>query len=108
MIVVVGPNFFYTVTLPCTLWFFDRAKAKGKRKDKVLFIDARQIYQQVTRATRDFKPEQIEFLANIVRLYRGEKVETEAGSKAMLKEHFPEQTISGCARTLQGRVPTND
>ena len=90
VIVSVGPNFFYTVTLPCTLWFFDKAKAKGKRKDEVLFLDARHTYQQVTRAIRDFKPEQIEFLANIVRFYRGENVETDAGSKETLREHFPD------------------
>lgn len=90
VIVSVGPNFFYTVTLPCTLWFFDKAKAKGDRKDKVLFIDARGHYRQVSRAIRDFLPEQIEFLANIVRLYRGEPVETEAGSGEMMRQQFTE------------------
>lgn len=86
-IVSVGPNFFYTVTLPCTLWFFDRAKERDpKSKDKVLFVDARHIYQQVDRAHRDFLPEQIEFLANIVRLYRGEKPELEQGSEQLLAE----------------------
>ena len=90
VIISVGPNFFYTVILPCSLWFFDRAKVKGERKDKVLFIDARGYYRQVSRAIRDFLPEQIEFLANIVRLWRGEAVETEAGSKEMLQQHFPE------------------
>ena len=77
-IVSVGPNFFYTVTLPCTLWFLDRGKKKTDRKDKVLFIDARHIFRQIDRAHRDFTEEQIEFLANIARLYRGEAVETEA------------------------------
>ena len=72
VIVSIGSNFFYTVTLPCTLWFFDKGKARGPRKDQVLFIDARAFYQQVSRAIREFLPEQIEFLANIVRLYRGE------------------------------------
>jgi type I restriction enzyme M protein len=72
VIVSVGSNFFYTVTLPCTLWFFDRAKARGPRKDKVLFLDARPFFKQVSRAIREFAPEQLEFLANIVRLYRGE------------------------------------
>lgn len=90
VIVSVGSNFFYTVTLPCTLWFFDRAKAKGERKDEVLFIDARGTYRQVSRAIRDFLPEQIEFLANIVRLWRGEAVEIEAGSQEMLRQQFPE------------------
>ncbi len=71
-IVSVGPNFFYTVTLPCTLWFFDKGKAKTTRKDEVLFIDARHVFRQIDRAHRDFTPAQIEFLANIVRLWRGE------------------------------------
>lgn len=90
VIVSVGPNFFYTVTLPCTLWFFDKAKTKGGRKDEVLFIDARGFYRQVSRAIRDFLPEQIELLANIVRLWRGEDVETEAGSLELLQQQFPE------------------
>ena len=89
VIVSIGSNFFYTVTLPCTLWFFDRAKARGPRKDKVLFLDARPFFQQVSRAIREFAPEQLEFLANIVRLYRGEAPEFDAGSKALLDERFP-------------------
>jgi type I restriction enzyme M protein len=89
VIVSVGSNFFYTVTLPCTLWFLDMAKAHdAKRRDQVLFLDARAIYRQVTRAVRDFTGEQIEYLANIVRLYRGEKPEFEAGSKAILEQRF--------------------
>jgi type I restriction enzyme M protein len=90
VMVSVGPNFFYTVTLPCTLWFLDRGKSKAKRKDKVLFIDARHIFRQIDRAHRDFTPEQTEFLANIVRLYRDDYVETEAGSQTLMKENFPE------------------
>lgn len=46
VMVAVGSNFFYTVTLPCTLWFFDRGKAKTPRKDKVLFLDARQMLKE--------------------------------------------------------------
>jgi type I restriction enzyme M protein len=89
VMVSVGSNFFYTVTLPCTLWFLDRGKAKSKLKDKVLFIDARHTFTQIDRAHREFTPDQIEFLSNIVRLYRGEKPETEAGSKDLMKESFP-------------------
>jgi len=89
VIVSIGSNFFYTVTLPCTLWFFDRAKARGARKDKVLFLDARPVFKQVSRAIREFAPEQLEFLANVVRLYRGEAPELDAGSDAMLRERFP-------------------
>jgi type I restriction enzyme M protein len=72
VMVAVGPNLFYTVTLPCTLWFFDKGKAKSARADTVLFIDARHIYRQVDRAHREWTPAQIGFLANLVRLYRGE------------------------------------
>ena len=89
VMVSIGPNFFYTVTLPCTLWFFDRAKKKTVRKDKVLFIDARHIFRQIDRAHREFTSEQTEFIANIVRLYRGEAVETDAGSHQSMKEKFP-------------------
>jgi type I restriction enzyme M protein len=89
VMISIGSNFFYTVTLPCTLWFLDKAKKKTERKDKVLFIDARHIFTQIDRAHREFTPTQIEFLSNIVRLYRCEAVETTGGSDAMLKEHFP-------------------
>ena len=89
VMVSVGPNFFYTVTLPCTLWFLDRGKGKTGRKDKVLFIDARHIFRQIDRAHRDWTPDQIEFISNIVRLYRGEAVGTEAGSQELMKEKFP-------------------
>lgn len=87
VIVSIGSNFFYTVTLPCTLWFFDKGKRRTDRSDTVLFLDARAIYRQIDRAHRDFLPEQIEFLANIVRLYRGEDVETVAGSDALLAQN---------------------
>ncbi len=73
VVVSIGSNFFYTVTLPCTLWFLDRGKAAGERRDKVLFIDARQVFRQIDRAHREFTDEQIQALAGIVRLYRGEK-----------------------------------
>jgi type I restriction enzyme M protein len=82
VMVSIGSNFFYTVTLPCTLWFLDKSKdappgrldnrAVPSREGKVLFLDARNIFRQIDRAHRDFTPEQIDFLAGIVRLYRGE------------------------------------
>ena len=75
VMVAVGPNMFYTVTLPCTLWFLDKGKARTKRADTVLFIDARHIYRQIDRAHRDWTPAQIGFIANLVRLYRGEALE---------------------------------
>lgn len=90
VMVAISPNFFYTVTLPVTLWFLDKAKAGTPREDTVLFLDARHIFRQIDRAHRDFTPDQIEFLANIVRLYRGEEVETSEGSEALLAESFPD------------------
>jgi type I restriction enzyme M protein len=90
VMITVGPNFFYTVTLPCTLWFLDRGKKTTGRKEKVLFIDARHIFRQIDRAHREFAPEQIEFISNIVRLYRGEAIETDAGSRELIREKFPD------------------
>ena len=88
VIVAVGTNMFFTVTLPVTLWFLDKGKRKGPRADEVLFIDAREIYNTVDRAHRDWTPTQVEFLANIVRLWRGEEPEFDNGSSAMLDENF--------------------
>ncbi len=91
VMVAVGPNMFYTVTLPCTLWFLDKGKAKTPRADTVLFIDARHIYRQVDRAHRDWTPAQIGFLANLVRLYRGEALDFTLGgdeAEAKLEEVF--------------------
>jgi type I restriction enzyme M protein len=113
VMVAVGPNMFYTVTLPCTLWFLDRGKnlprpslaptgGEGGRRpgegasraDTVLFLDARHIYRQVDRAHREWTPAQIGFLANIVRLYRGEALDFTLGgeeAKAKILEVFATQ-----------------
>jgi type I restriction enzyme M protein len=91
VMIAVGPNMFYTVTLPCTLWFLDKGKQKTPRADKVLFLDARHIYRQVDRAHRDWTEGQIGFLANVVRLYRGEEPDFTLGgaeAEAKLKEVF--------------------
>jgi type I restriction enzyme M protein len=89
VIVAVGPNFFYTVTLPVTLWFLDRAKRGTGREDMVLFIDARKVFRQVDRTHRDWLPEQIELLANIARMYRGEPAETGGGLESLMAAAFP-------------------
>ena len=125
VMVAVGPNMFYTVTLPCTLWFMDKAKASlptrppspqpspsgrgssdllspsgrragdegaaPNRADTVLFIDARHIYRQIDRAHRDWTDAQISFMANVVRLYRGEAPDFTLGgeeAKVKLEEVF--------------------
>jgi type I restriction enzyme M protein len=89
-IIAVGPNMFFTVTLPVTLWFLDKGKVTGPRGDNVLFINAARLFRQVARAHRAFDPDHIEFLGNIVRLWRGEKVETDADSSARMAETFPD------------------
>jgi type I restriction enzyme M protein len=66
-------NFFYTRTVPCQLWFFDRAKEKDAvRRDQVLMLDARNIFRKVSRSVYDFSPEQQKNIAAIVWLYRGQ------------------------------------
>lgn len=67
----VGNNFFYTKSLPCTLWFFDKAK-RAENKDKVLFIDARNYYTVVDRTLNEWSEWQMKNLNAIVWLYRGE------------------------------------
>ena len=72
VMVSVGNNFFYTLSLPCSLWFFDRNKHADIR-DKVLFIDARSYYTVVDRTLNEWTEWQLRNLQAIVHLYRGEK-----------------------------------
>ena len=97
VIIAVGTNMFYTVTLPVTLWFLDRGKRHTDRADQVLFIDAREIYNQIDRAHRDWTPQQSEFLANIVRLWRGDEPEFTGGSDELLVSHFPAEVYDDVA-----------
>ena len=71
VMVSVGNNFFYTLSLPCSLWFFDKAK-RAENKDKVLFIDARNYYTVVDRTLNEWTEWQLRNLQAIVHLYRGE------------------------------------
>jgi type I restriction enzyme M protein len=91
VMVAVGGNMFYTVTLSCNLWFLDRGKGNTPRANTVLFLDARHIYRQIDRAHRDWTSAQIGFLANVVRLYRGEVPDFTLGgdeARAKLEEAF--------------------
>ena len=72
VMIAIRSNFFYTRTVPCELWHFDRAKPP-ERKDQVLMLDARSIYRKVTRKIYDFSPEQQANLTAIVWLYRGQQ-----------------------------------
>ena len=85
-------NMFYTVTLPATLWFFD----KGKTDDKVLFIDARNIFTPIDRAHREFSDEQIQNIAIISRLHRGRCSEF----LALIDRYF----AAGMARLAENKV----
>ena len=71
VMVAIRGNFFYTRTVPCELWFFDKAKPEQHR-DHVLMLDARNVYRKVTRKIYDFSPEQLTNLTSIVWLYRGQ------------------------------------
>ena len=72
VMIAIRGNFFYTRSVPCELWFFNKNKPEHL-KDKVLMLDARNVYRKVTRKIFDFAPEQLQNLTAIVWLYRGEQ-----------------------------------
>ncbi|WP_026842202.1 type I restriction-modification system subunit M [Citrifermentans bremense] len=72
VMISIRSNFFYTRTVPCELWHFDKGKPE-ERRDRVLMLDARNVYRKVTRKIYDFSPEQLANLTAIVWLYRGEQ-----------------------------------
>ena len=88
-IVTISPGFFSFSSLPVTLWFLDKGKTRGDRREKVLFLDARHVFRRVDRRHRDFAPEQIEYLANIVRMHRDGALSTAQGSADLLEATFP-------------------
>lgn len=90
-IVAIGNNFFYTRSLPCHLWFYDKGK-RPENKDKILMIDARNVYQKVTTTINDFSEEQLHGLTAIIKMYRGEEVSIPDSDKGWFDEHFPQGT----------------
>ncbi len=73
VMVSIGTKFFYTRSLPCTLWFFDKEKAQDvDRSDKTLMLDLREVYRKVSSSLHDFTPEQLQNVHAIVRMYRGD------------------------------------
>ncbi len=89
-IIACPAHLFYNVGVPCTLWFYDKNKPEN-RKDTVLFIDAREIFEQIDAAHKKFSDSQIEFFSNIVRLYRGEKIENNLESTELMLQSFPDK-----------------
>lgn len=71
IMVAISNNFFYTKSLPCTLWFYDRSKEKDSvRADKILMLDARKVFRKVSTTINDFSEEQLQSLTAIVKAYR--------------------------------------
>ena len=103
-------NFFYTRTVPCQLWFLDRAKERDKtRRDQVLMLDARHIYHKVTRAVFDFTHEQQKNLAAIIWLYRGQterflKLVESYLSQAIAEGQATEEPLKVLEETLGGLI----
>ncbi len=96
VMISVSNNFFYTKSLPCSLWFFDKAKAE-KNKDKVLFIDARNYYTVVDRTLNEWSEWQLKNMNAIVWLYRGEVDKY----TALLQEY---RTALGCDEPFAEQV----
>ena len=98
VMVSVGNNFFYTLSLPCSLWFFDRNKNADIR-DKVLFIDARNYYTVVDRTLNEWTEWQLRNLQAIVHLYRGEKEKYKA-LMAEYKKVLGDTTVASAQEAL--------
>ena len=92
VMIAIRSNFFYTRTVPCELWHFDRAKP-AERKDRVLMLDARNVYRKVTRKIYDFSPEQQANLAAIVWLYRGQQ----ARFLGLVQDYFDRLIVEAAA-----------
>ena len=106
LMIAIRSNFFYTRTVPCELWFFNRAKP-AEHRDQVLMIDARNIYRKVTRKIYDFSPEQEQNLLAMVWLYRGQTerfLDLVAGYCARMLDAGDACFLRGCRRP-GGRAP---
>ena len=123
VMVSIRSNFFYTRTVPCVLWFLNRAKKTKEQKNRVLMIDARNVYRKVTRKINDFSPEQEQNLLAIVWLYRGEtkrykelladyRKNGEDEAAAWLEERFPDckyRNVEGLVKAVtREEIAAND
>lgn len=84
----IGPNFYETGSNPVMLWFLRRSAGRSAVDPTVLFVDTRQIRTEVSRALNTWTPSQVEFLANIVRRFRGQAPEKDDGSVHLVEESF--------------------
>ena len=124
VMVSIANKFFYSVSLPCSLWFFDRAKAKNPEKaDKTLMLDLRNVFRKVSSALHDFTQEQLESIHAIVNLYRGDNSlfnflidkytkEEKSVELEWLKSRFPDgeyTDVKGlCKVVSQSEIAEND
>ncbi|MEN8846440.1 MAG: N-6 DNA methylase [Candidatus Arcticimaribacter sp.] len=101
-IVAISNNFFYTRSLPCHLWFFNKGK-KAENKDKILMIDARNTYRKVTTTINDFSQEQLEGLTALVDAFRGDELGL-IKDNSWFNEHFPEgiyEDVEGLCKVVE-------
>ena len=109
-IVSISNNFFYTRSLPCHIWFYDKGKRKENLK-RILMIDARNVFRKVTTTINDFNDDQLEGLTAIMKLYRGEKPQV-SKTNAWFNERFPDKKymdIEGlCKIVTLDEVKEND
>lgn len=99
--VTLPSNMFSSVTLPATLWFFDKEKATTDKKNEILFIDARNVFTQVDRARRKFSDEQIKNLGIITKLYHGD-----TGAFSDLIDDYKEKLATAPESSQDQEIPT--
>ena len=100
-IVSIGNNFFYTRSLPCHLWFFNKGKKK-ENLDKILMIDARNTYRKVSTTINDFTDDQIEGLTALINAFRGDELGVSEDNE-WFNEYFPEgiyQDVEGLCKVV--------
>jgi type I restriction enzyme M protein len=95
----IRSNFFYTRSVPCELWFLNKAKQK-QHQDKILMLDARHVYRKVTRKIYDFSPEQLQNLLSIVWLYRGENDRF----RALVASHLNQSRAEACGVPIKSFI----
>ena len=91
-IVSIANNFFYTRSLPCHVWFFNKDK-KAENKDKILMIDARNTYRKVSSTIQDFSEDQLEGLTALMNAFRGDDLGISKDNE-WFAEHFPDGTYA--------------
>lgn len=101
LMIAIRSNFFYTRTVPCELWFLNKSKPI-EHKDKVLMLDARNIFRKISRKIYDFSPEQLQNIIGIVWLYRGESLRF-----LQLVHHYLDRTLEEASKCFEIKNSSN-